>query len=112
MPLWEALDRGAIEVVTSQLTMLETLVKPLRDGDQALAEDYEKLLTATAVRTLPVTASILRDAARIRAAFNLKTPDAIHAATALAAGCVLFITNDTDYRKLTSLPVVILKVII
>jgi len=85
LPLWAALDGGAIEVVTSELTLLETLVKPLRDGDQALAGDYEKLLTATAVRLLPVTASVLRDAARIRAAINLKTPDAIHAATALAA---------------------------
>ena len=71
-----------------------------------------KLLTATAVRTLPVTASILRDAARIRAAINLKTPDAIHAATALAAGCVQFITNDAGYRKHSSLPVVILKDIV
>ncbi|MBA3710954.1 MAG: type II toxin-antitoxin system VapC family toxin [Pyrinomonadaceae bacterium] len=109
LPLWEALDGGAIEVVTSELTLLETLVKPLRDGDQALAGDYEKLLTATTVRMLPVTASVLRDAARIRAAINLKTPDAIHAATALAAGCVQFITNDAEYRKHSSLSVVILK---
>ena len=112
LPLWAALDGGAIEVVTSELTLLETLVKPLRDGDQALAGDYEKLLTATAVRLLPVTASVLRDAARIRAAINLKTPDAIHAATALAAGCVQFITNDADYRKHSSLFVVILKDIV
>jgi len=46
LPLWEALDGGAIEVVTSELTLLETLVKPLRDGNQALAGDYMKLLTA------------------------------------------------------------------
>ena len=112
LPLWDALDGGAIEVVTSELTLLETLVKPLRDGDQALAGDYEKLLTATTVRMLPVTASVLRDAARIRAAINLKTPDAIHAATALAAGCVQFITNDADYRRHPSLPVIILKELI
>ena len=35
LSLWEALDAGAIEVVTSELTLLETLVKPLRDGDHS-----------------------------------------------------------------------------
>jgi len=69
LPLWAALDGHQIdEILTSELTLLETLVKPLRDGDHALAADYEKLLTATGVRTQPITASLLRDAAHIRAA--------------------------------------------
>ena len=108
-PLWAALDAGTIEVITSELTLLETLVKPLRDGNQSLTEDYEKLLTVTSIKMQPITTRILLDAARLRAATNLKTPDAIHAATALAAGCVQFLTNDTDYRKVNSLPVIVLK---
>jgi predicted nucleic acid-binding protein len=112
LPLWAALDAETIEVVTSELTLLEVLVKPLRDQDQALVQDYEKLLTVTRLKPLPVTASILREAASIRAVTNLKTPDAIHAATALAAGCAQFVTNDTDYRRLASLPVIILKEVI
>ncbi len=109
LPLWTALDANAIEVVTSELTLLETLVKPLRDNDQGLAEDYERLLTATNVRPQPITANILSGAARIRATTSMKTPDAIHAATALSVGCVQFITNDSNYRKLSSLHVVVLK---
>ena len=111
-PLWAALDARSIVVVTSELTLLETLVKPLRDGNQALADDYEKLLTATNITALPVTGQVLRDAARIRAATGLRTPDAIHAATALAARCVQFITNDAEYCKVASLPVVVLKEVI
>ena len=109
LPLWTALDAKTIEVVTSELTLLETLVKPLRDEDQALAEDYERLLTATGISLQPVTANVLRAAARIRATSKMKTPDAIHAATALSVGCARFITNDTDYQKLSSLSVVVLK---
>jgi predicted nucleic acid-binding protein len=112
LPLWAALDTSTIEVATSELTLLETLIKPLRDSNQALIDDYEKLLTATSINMQPITASILRGAARIRATTRLKTPDAIHAATALSVGCVQFITNDGDYRKLSSLPVVLLKELI
>ncbi len=108
-PLWDALDSQSIEVVTSELTLLETLVKPFKDGDSALAQDYEKFLTATRLQLHAITTTILREAARLRAATGLKTPDAIHAATALAAGCFQFITNDTDFRKIASLQVISLK---
>lgn len=107
-PLWEASAAAQIEVISSELALLETLVGPLKSGDTKLADDYEKLLTATEVRLMPITAHTLRYAARIRAAENLKTPDAIHAASALAAGCVQFITNDNDFRRVPSLPVVVL----
>lgn len=39
---------------------------------------------------------------------NLKTPDALHAATALQAGCALFVTNDVGFRQVASLPLVVL----
>jgi predicted nucleic acid-binding protein len=38
----------------------------------------------------------------------LKTPDAIHLATAQNAGCALFVTNDGGFRGLAALPLVIL----
>lgn len=48
------------------------------------------------------------DAARIRAETGLATPDALHAVTALGAGCTAFITNDTDFRRVDDLPIVVL----
>ena len=86
-PLWDALDSGSVEVATSELTLLETLVKPLRDNDTSLVRDYEKFLTDTRLQLHPSNAAILKEAARLRATTRLKTPDAIHAATALAVGC-------------------------
>jgi predicted nucleic acid-binding protein len=61
------------------------------------------------MRLIPITAGILRAAAQVRAATNLKTPDVIHAATALEVGCAQFITNDADLRRVTGLVVVVLK---
>jgi len=109
LPLWAAADARSLTVVTSELTLLETLVKPLRDNNQPLVDDYEKVLGATSISMQPISANILRAAARIRATTSIKTPDAIHAATALSFGCAQFITNDADYRKLSSLPVIVLK---
>lgn len=44
-PLFRAVDRGDIEIVTSAITLLEVLVLPYRAGKVALAERYEQLLT-------------------------------------------------------------------
>ena len=60
------------------------------------------------MQLIPVEQAILRQAASLRANNSLKTPDAIHAATAMAVNCDLFITNDRGFRNLAELPVVIL----
>ena len=80
-PLWAASKSGEIEVIISELALLETLVGPLKHRDSKLADVYTELLTATEIRLLPITQDVLRDAARLRANTNLKTPDAIHAAS-------------------------------
>ena len=93
-PLWLAAQAGRITVVSSELTLLETLVKPFRDGDDLLAAAFRALLLASrAVRLLPINQALLEDATRLRAMIGLKTPDALHAAAALASGCALFVTN-------------------
>jgi predicted nucleic acid-binding protein len=108
-PLWESVARGDIEVVTSELTLLETLVGPLKRADSALETDYENFLVCPGIRLLPITAPILRAAARLRATLtSLRTPDAIHAATADACGSTLLVTNDTAFRRISGLALAIL----
>jgi len=63
----------------------------------------------TKPRLIGITEDVLREAARLRAIIpGLKTPDAIHAATALVHGCVMFITNDMGFRRVPNLPLVLL----
>jgi predicted nucleic acid-binding protein len=87
-------------------------VGPLKQNDAALAAIYEQTLTASDVRLISVTEDLLRQAARLRAQTNLKTPDAIHASTALASGCAQFITNDAAFRRVTGLNVIVLSELI
>ena len=107
-PLWQAARARAIEVVSSELVLMETLVGPFKSSDTSLEAAYEQALLGTDLRLLPVTQPILREAARLRATTRLRTPDALHAATARQAGCVLFVTNDLGFRGVAGLPLVIL----
>lgn len=94
--------------MTSELTLLETFVGPLKNNDPVLLSRYEQTLKASDTELLPISEAILREAANLRAQFNLKTPDAIHAASGLFSGCVQFITNDGIFRRVPGLNVVVL----
>lgn len=101
-PLFEAADRGEIELITSAVTLLEVLVVPYRAGDAALASRYEALLTRSRGLTLvDLDRPVLRAAAQLRAVHGTRTPDALQLAAALAARCRSFVTND---RRLPDLP--------
>lgn len=108
-PLWQQFQDGSIELVTSELTLMETLVTPLKNADTTLANDYEQLLTASEIQLIPISQCILRNAANLRVITSMKTPDAIHASTAISQGCTLFLTNDKSLRNIPSLSVVVLE---
>ena len=107
-PVWQAAKGKTIEVVSSDLVLMETLIGPLKSGDSALAVSYEQLFLQPQTRRFPITHAILREGARLRATTKLKTPDAIHAATGLNIACALFVTNDIGFRSVPGLPLVIL----
>ena len=112
-PMWQAAQAGQFQVVSSELVLLEALVKPLQEGDTVLENLFRALLNAREVRLLPATAAIWERAAQLRASIpGLKTPDALHGATALAANCTLFLTNDPGFRRLSDLPVTLLSEVI
>ena len=94
-PLFEAADKGTRDLVTSAVTLLEVLVVPYRARDYAMAERYETLLTRSrGIRIIELSRDQLRAAAQLRAATNMKTPDALQLAAALTMGCATFVTND------------------
>ena len=108
-PLWNSLQAGNLEVLTSELTLMETLIMPIRNSDTFLVNAYERLLRSPQMQLRPISQTVLREAARLRAITpTLRTPDAIHAATAITSGCTQFLTNDRQLQTIANLPVVIL----
>ena len=109
LPAWDALQEGSCRVLTSDLTLLEVLVRPLRDGNARLVELHRKILTETeGLESIGIVRDILEMAAGLRAGHRLKTPDSIHAATAIHSGATLFLTNDRDFTKIPGLNVAII----
>lgn len=110
LPLWQAAQTGSITIVSSELILMETLVGPLKQQDTVLTKAYEQLFQSAEMRLLPITQPILRQAAHLRAAIpGLRTPDALHAATAVLANCALLLTNDNGFRRIPRLSCVILN---
>src|SRR5918999_4857060 len=66
--LLEQIDTGRIAAITSELTLAEVLVTPIRDEDQERVRAFEALLTDTPqFRMVPVHRSIMRRSAELRA---------------------------------------------
>jgi len=101
-------DRNG-DAVTSTITMVEALVRPYRLAAGARAREFHALLvTYPHLRWIEPTIEIAIEAARIRAAYNLCTPDAIQAATATVARAGGLVTNDPIFRRVPSVEALIL----
>jgi predicted nucleic acid-binding protein len=108
-PFYEAAERGEFRIVTSFITLLEVLVRPLREGKTELANEYRKiLLQSPGLTTVPLDESIAEAAAGLRARHNLRTPDAIQLATASSAGASWFLTNDAELARAPGVSVLVL----
>jgi predicted nucleic acid-binding protein len=94
------LEQPTGRAVTSTITMTELLVQPYRDGNQRLANDFYGLLsTYPNLEWIAPSLGIADTAARIRASQQLRTPDALQAATAVQAAASGLITNDPAFGR-------------
>jgi len=90
---------GLLDLFTSELTLAEVLVGPLKANDAKLAAQYEEFLTTDEVlEVVPIDRAILLESARIRALYGGRTPDAIHCATALHTECTGLLSSDAGFR--------------
>jgi len=108
--LFTAIDEGGVTAVTSELTLAESLVKPLMDDNTVLENLYlEVFQTSMSLNVVPISRQILIESARLRAkSKTLKLSDAIHFATARMSDCQTFLTNDKQLKFVPDFDVAIL----
>lgn len=98
--VFSLLAKGEFTAILSTISITELLVKPLAQGNEAAVTICERFLQG-----LPYTAiiapssAIAREAARLRARYGLRTPDALLLGTALVEEAETFLTNDADLKR-------------
>jgi predicted nucleic acid-binding protein len=90
-------------IITSIITLIEVTTLPVRMGNQSLVREYRDYLTkSNHIRMLPIDLIIAQQAGLIRGQYSIKTPDAIQLATAIVSGANHIVTNDFQWKQLTT----------
>lgn len=98
-----------MQAVTSTVTLLELLVQPYRLADIDRGNKFYALFsTFPHLEWVAPTLEIADMGARLRAEYNLRTPDAVQAATAVSCDATGFISNDAGFRRVVGLDVMVL----
>lgn len=96
--------------VVSAIVFSEIFVSLFEQNDTVLIEKYRAFLNSfPRLDIVSANKQICLLAAQLRAAYRLKTPDAIHIATAIDSGCGVFITNDDNLKKVQEITVLTLR---
>lgn len=95
-------------LATSRLARLECRSKPLRAGDIATLTQFDVFFAGIELHLSEVSAAVVERATELRAKYNLKTPDALHYATAAEIGATVFLTGDRGLSRCSEVPVEVL----
>jgi predicted nucleic acid-binding protein len=95
-------------LVTSRLTRLECRSKPLRAGDLGTLAQFDVFFAGVELVLADVSSAVIERATDLRAPYNLKTPDALHYATAVEVSATVFLTGDRGLSRCSEVPVELL----
>lgn len=96
------IEAGELQGVMSSLVFAELLVPLFRSGNpRAAAGLSNRLINFRHLEIIDMTTEVSIEAARLRADYDLRTPDSIHAATAIHAKVSGILTNDKRLNILT-----------
>lgn len=98
------------KLITSMITLIEVLTKPLKDGKEDITEKYKEiLLNSDNVFPLLIDKNIAEKAAELRAKYSfLRTPDAIQVAAAIVSEADYFISNDKKLKDVSGIKSIVL----
>lgn len=110
-PVFRSIEEGERSGIVSTLAFLEVLVGSYRaaGAEGRPAQAAALLATFPNLEWVEVDIEIAHRAAEIRARHGLRTPDAIHVATAVHAGADLLLTNDRGLRRVEEVPIVLVE---
>ena len=102
-------EAGESRGVSSAVTVMEVIVRPLREQQLAIALKYELAIESIEnLRLMPILLSDAWRAGVLRASNFLRPVDALQLATCIGAGATLFVTNDRRLDQVSEIDVLVL----
>ena len=95
----DAQGQPRVQCAVNELLLMEVRVKPMREQDRATLDSFERYFDAFACRSIALDRSVFELATQLRVQHRVKTPDSLHLAAAIRAGCDQFWTNDDRLAK-------------
>ncbi len=87
-------------VYASELVRMEARIMPLREGNQAALKRFDAFFDACHAM-IALDRAVFERATQLRLHRSIKTPDALHIAAAIEAGCDEFWTADKRLNSFT-----------
>ncbi len=105
-----SIEKGGYKGIFASIGVLELLVKPKKLGREDIVEQYKSALANFPhLQVINLNEAIIDRAADLRARYGLRTPDAIHLATAIVSKADVFVTNDKSLTRVKEIKVRLLQ---
>ena len=99
--LLSGIEKSVQKGITSTVTLMEIIVKPLSMGRNDIARKYEALLmNFPNLEVVDLDRDVIRQAAQLHADYHLRPPDALQVSACLLGVGQVFITNDRQLGRL------------
>ena len=96
-------------LVASELTRMECLVLPIREGNHGVIHEFDDYFAIRVDEMVPLTRDVIDSATLIRAQYGFRTPDAIHLGAAMVSECDVFLTNDNLLSRFLDISVEVVE---
>ena len=104
------IERGLTKGVTSIITLIEVLIKPLKDQNIKAVKNYKFLLNNFPnIRMVNIDPKLAEKGAELRARYGIRIPDALQLASAIENQATIFLSNDYNLKKIKEIEIVLVK---
>ena len=111
VPIIDAVaNKGTNEIITSVLAFSECAVRPYKEGNWTALDQLKLMFQMPNLTVYDMDEVVAEEAARLRATYNFKMPDAIIIATGIIHEADILLTNDHRLANVKEIPVMLLDV--
>jgi predicted nucleic acid-binding protein len=109
-PIFQLIGTDEITAITSEFTLIETLIKPIRENENTIVQDIKDLLLEPEFFMLTkISRNTCIRSAEVGGISGMRPADALHFVSAIESNCHYFITNDKKFRSQNGVTVVLLS---